>query len=244
MAFSFSYKRALVTGAGKGIGRGIALRLANLGAKVYAISRTQEDIDSLIKEMPEIEAFNVDIADWTKTKKIVENIGPIELLVNNAGVTYPTPFLDVTKELLDNEFDINYKAAFNITQVVAKGIVERGQSGSVVNISSIAGLRIGPSLSSYCSAKAALDMLTKTTALELGSHNIRVNSVNPSMVMTPMALKHCSTEEQQYFKSRTPLQRLANVEDIVNTTLFLLSDHASMINGIVMPVDGGIINRI
>ena len=108
MSVSFHLKRALVTGAGKGIGRAIALRLANMGAKVHAISRTESDLESLRKECADIDVYNIDIADWAKTREAVKKIGPIDFLVNNAGVLRLSPFLEVTKEHLDNEFDINF----------------------------------------------------------------------------------------------------------------------------------------
>ena len=242
----FHSKHALVSGAGKGIGRAIALRLAALGAKVHAVSRTQADLDSLQEEVPDIDVYNVDIADWDKTRTVVESIGPIQLLVNNAGITYPTPFLDVTKELLEIEFDINYKAAFNISQVVARGMVERGHGGSIVNVSSAASLKVARNLSVYSSSKAAMDMLTKTMAEELGPYNIRVNSVNPGVILTPLSLRTRFTSKVaiDYFKGRTPLRRLADIDELVNVTMFLLSDQASYVTGHIMPVEGGITNRV
>lgn len=237
----FDGKKALVTGAGKGIGRGIAIKLAQLGAKVHAISRTQADLDSLKEEVPDIEVYNQDVADWEKTRSVVQSIGPIDLLVNNAGITNWTSFLEVTKEELDNMFDINYKAVFNISQVVAKGMVERGEGGAIVNMSSVAGLRALNNHTIYCSAKGGLDMLTKTMALELGPHKIRVNSVNPTAILTTLGmLGFGDPKKQEETKGKIPLKRLAEVEDVVNATVFLLSEKASMINGIVMPVDGGI----
>ena len=246
MNILFHSKRALVTGAGKGIGRAIAIRLAALGATVHAISRTQADLDSLKEEAPGIDVYNVDIADWDKTRSAVESIGPVELLVNSAGLTHATPFLDVTKELLDNEFDINYKAAFNISQAVAKEMVNRGQGGSIVNVSSAVSLKVARNLSVYSSSKAAMDMLTRTMAEELGPYNIRVNSVNPGIILTLLSLRTRFTSKVsiEYVKGRTPLRRLAEIEELVSVTMFLLSDHASFVNGHVMPVEGGTVNRV
>ena len=244
MSLGFSLKRALVTGAGKGMGRGIALRLAGMGAKVHAISRTDSDLDSLKKECTDMEVYNIDIADWDKTRELVKTMGPIDFLVNNAAVIQQTPFLDTPKTQLDYEFDVNFKAAFNISQVVANRMVQDGRGGSIVNISSISSLRCHDGITSYSTAKAALDKLTKNMAMELGPHNIRVNCINPGTVLTTMQdnLSFGGTEEgRRFLKDNTPLRKYTEVDDIVDTTVFLLSDQSSATTGIIIPVDGGFI---
>ncbi|XP_053392156.1 L-xylulose reductase-like [Mercenaria mercenaria] len=192
----FKDKRALVTGAGKGIGRGIAVRLANLGTKVYAISRTQTDLDNLKQEVPSVETRLLDISDWETTRK-----------------------------------------------VVTKGMATRGTGGAVVNISSIAGIRTTMNHSCYSTSKAALDMLTLSLTHELGPKKIRVNSVNPTVVMTEMGKRGWNDPEKKAAAlAKIPVGRFAEIEDIVNATVYLLSDKSSMINGVVLPVDGGMIN--
>ncbi|XP_060581160.1 D-erythrulose reductase-like [Ruditapes philippinarum] len=239
---SFQGKRALVTGAGKGIGRAIAVKLASLGAKVYGISRTQSDLDNLKQQVPSIETRFVDISDWDNTRKVVGELGPIDLLVNNAGITNWTGFLDVTKEELDNLHDINFRAAFNISQVVARGMAERGTGGAIVNISSIAAMRVVPNHTCYCTAKAALDMLAMTLAYELGPKKIRVNSVDPTIVLTELGKRGWSDPVKKANAiAKIPIGRLAEEEDVVNATIFLLSDKSSMINGAILPVDGGMV---
>ncbi|XP_060568418.1 L-xylulose reductase-like [Ruditapes philippinarum] len=236
----FKGKRALVTGAGKGIGRAIAIRLANLGAKVFGISRTQSDLDSLKKEVPSIETRLLDISEWDKTREVVENLGPIDLLVNNAGIIKHTPFLEITKEEFDDHHNINFRAAFNISQVVARGMAERGNGGAIVNISSIAAIRTTAYHTSYSPSKAALDMMTSSMAHELGC--IRVNSVNPTVVMTELGKKVWGDPvKQAAVLSRIPIGRCAEEEDIVNATVFLLSEKSSMITGVTLPVDGGML---
>ena len=241
MSALFFSKTALVTGAGKGIGRAIALKLANLGTKVYAVSRTESDLDSLRMECGNIDVFNVDIADWDKIRSVVHSLGPIDMLVNNAGVADPSPFLDISQEQMNNQFDINFKAAFNISQGVAKGMVERGRGGSIVNISSIAATRASPTSSVYSCTKAALDMLTRNMATELGPHNIRVNSINPGLVLTPMIERVVGDTEalRQTYISLSPIKRLVELDDVVNATIFLLSDQSAMITGVSLPVTGG-----
>ncbi|XP_052791342.1 L-xylulose reductase-like [Mya arenaria] len=239
---SFQGKVALVTGAGKGIGRAIAVKLAELGAKVFGISRTQEDLDKLREQVPSIETRLVDISDWDKTRQVVKDLGPIDMLVNNAGITNWTGFLDVTKEELDSLHDINFKAAFNISQVVAQGMAARGTSGAMVNISSVAGQRVVHNHTCYCTAKAALDMLTMTLAFELGPKKIRVNSVNPTIVLTELGkIGWSDPVKKAGALAKIPIGRLGEEEDIVNATVFLLSDKSSMINGAILPVDGGMI---
>ncbi|XP_023197143.1 L-xylulose reductase isoform X1 [Xiphophorus maculatus] len=256
MEISFAGKRALVTGAGKGIGRSTALALARCGARVTAVTRTQADLNSLVQECPAIVPVCVDLADWAATEAALKDVGPIDLLVNNAACTKLQPFLEVTPDQFDLLFNVNVKAVLHISQMVAGGMKARGSGGSIVNVSSQASQRalrdhtvyLIPSSESCCviirpcsgATKGALDMLTKVMALELGPHQIRVNSVNPTVVMTKMGrLGWSDPEKAQTMKSRIPLGRFAEEEDVVNCILFLLSEKSSMINGVALPVDGG-----
>lgn len=246
MDIRFDGKRVLVTGAGKGIGRGIALKLAACGAQVVAISRTQSDLDSLKQEAPGVETHVCDLSDWDATRKVIKSLGRIDLLVNNVGVSCPVPFVEVTKEVLYNRFDINFMSAFNITQVVVKDMIARGEGGTIVNISSVTAMKAFAGRSVYCCTKAAMDQLTRSLAQELGPHKIRVNSVNPTVVLTPMTINHGWTDpaKASTITDKTPLGRLADIEDVTNATLFLLSDKASMTTGSSMLVDGGIVTSL
>ncbi|XP_032431279.1 L-xylulose reductase [Xiphophorus hellerii] len=240
MEISFAGKQALVTGAGKGIGRATALALARCGARVTAVTRTQADLNSLVQECPAIVPVCVDLADWAATEAALKDVGPIDLLVNNAACTKLQPFLEVTPDQFDLLFNVNVKAVLHISQMVAGGMKARGSGGSIVNVSSQASQRALRDHTVYCATKGALDMLTKVMALELGPHQIRVNSVNPTVVMTKMGrLGWSDPEKAQTMKSRIPLGRFAEEEDVVNCILFLLSEKSSMINGVALPVDGG-----
>ncbi|XP_064613896.1 L-xylulose reductase-like [Liolophura sinensis] len=240
MEIRFDGKRALVTGAGKGIGRGLVESLVKCGAETYALSRTQADLESLKAEIPSVHTVQVDLMNWEETRKAVQNIGPVDLLVNNAGINILQNFLDVTTEAYDRIFDINLKAVFNISQIVCKGMIERGVTGSVVNVSSQASMVALPAHAAYCASKGAIDMLTKVMALELGPHKIRVNAVNPTIVMTPLGKMSWSDPAKSGPQlARTPMGKFAEVEDVVNAILFLLSDKAGMIHGSTLPVDGG-----
>ncbi|XP_029954600.1 L-xylulose reductase-like [Salarias fasciatus] len=233
-------KHAVVTGAGKGIGRAAALALARCGAKVTAVTRTQADLDSLVQECPAIAPVCVDLADWAATEAALRDVGPAHLLVNNAACASLQPFLEVTEEQFDRAFSVNVKAVLHVSQIVARGMKERKHGGSIVNVSSQASQCALRDHAVYCATKGAVDMLTKVMALELGPHQIRVNAVNPTVVLTDMGRVGWSDPEKaRTMTSRIPLGRFAEVEEVVNSILFLLSDKSSMISGVTLPVDGG-----
>ncbi|CAG2193298.1 DCXR [Mytilus edulis] len=264
-------KRALVTGAGKGFGREIAKRIAECGAETFALSRTQEDLDSLKSEVPNINIINVDLQDWDKTREEVSKIGHIDLLVNNAGVICRIPFIDTPKEEIDRgyfEMRLEYmfvslmkqvkRVSTNVYvyvncvtkilflfEVIAKRMIEKGKGGSIVNISSIASRTVLPGASAYCSTKGAVDNITRCMALELGPHNIRVNSVNPTFVITNMT-KDKSIQCQVYSENTNgevscdeirgeSLRVDGGLGEVLNQ-----SDESGMISGESLRVDGGL----
>ncbi|XP_060581159.1 L-xylulose reductase-like [Ruditapes philippinarum] len=236
----FEGKKVIVTGAGKGIGRLLCITLAKQGAKVIAISRTAKDLESLKHENASIEVYSQDISDWSSTRKLIEDIGLVDMLVNNAAVDRKKPYLEIKEEDFDYLYNTNIKAAFNISQAVVKCMIEKERCGSIVNVSSIAGINPVHSIGTYSCTKAALDMMTKSMALEFGPYKIRVNSVNPTVVMTTMGRAAWSAPGvADNILKRIPNGRFAEEIDVVNAIVFLLSDKASMINGIQVPVDGG-----
>lgn len=240
MEISFNGKRALVTGAGKGIGREIAIQLQKCGAQVVALSRTQSDLDSLKTEFPSIETVQCDISDWDKTKETIESIGNVDLLVNNAAIAICEPLAAIKPQDIDSILNINVKAAINITQTVAVGMIKRGAGGSIVNVSSQASMVALADHIVYSASKAALDACTRTMALELGLKNIRVNAVNPTVITTAMSMVGWSDPEKaKWMTDRIPLGRFGDPIEVANPVLFLLSDKASMITGVTLPVDGG-----
>ena len=245
MEINFSGKKALVTGAGKGIGRAIAIALMKGGADTYAISRTQSDLKSLEEEVHGIHTICIDITDWELTKTTIKDIikdAPIELLVNNAGICVLEEVGKITKENAVKIVSTNLLAPINITQEIANGLKESGKGGSVVNVSSTTSLFACPVLGNavYSATKGGLDAVTRVMAMELGPHNIRVNSIIPTVTWTPL-LKQLFSDPAtlQPFMDITPLNRLAEIKDLVNGTLFLLSEKAAMITGVSLPVDGG-----
>jgi len=244
MEINFTGKRALVTGAGKGIGRSTAKMLAKGGAEVIALSRTQADLDSLKAEEPAIQTVCVDLFDIEATLKKIESLGDIHLLVNNAGIAILGPFEEAKPDDFDKIFAVNVKAPMFIAQVVAKKMIAGHFAGAIVNVSSQASKKALKDHTLYCSTKASLDMLTKSMALELGPHNIRVNAVNPTVTMTDMGkLGWSDPGKAKPMLDQIPLGRFAEVEEVVHAIVYLLSDKASMISGTILPVDGGFLAR-
>lgn len=237
----FSGKRAVVTGAAQGMGARIAADLARYGATVVAVDVKADKLAELQKEVPNVIPVAVNLADWDATKRALADVGDVDLLVNNAGITELDLFGDISPETIDKIFAVNYKAAVNISQICVQSMKSRGVPGSVVNISSQSGIVALPEHAVYCGSKAALDMLTKVMALELGPYNIRVNSVNPTVTNTAMGAAVWEQEpgKAAAMMAKIPLGRFAETKNISDVVLFLLSDMASMVTGVILPIDGG-----
>ncbi|EHB09354.1 Carbonyl reductase [NADPH] 2 [Heterocephalus glaber] len=227
MQLNFSGLRALVTGAGKGIGRDTVKALHASGARVVAVTRTHTDLVSLSKECPRIEPVCVDLGNWEATEQALGTVGPVDLLVNNAAVVLMQPFLEVSKEAFDRSFNVNLCSVFQVCQIVARGMIARGVPGSIVNISSMVAHVTYPNLLTYSSTKGAMTMLTKTVARELGPYK-----VNPTVVLTDIGKKVTADPEfSRQLMERHPLRKFAEVEDVVNCILFLLSDRSASTTG-------------
>jgi L-xylulose reductase len=235
----FKNRRALVTGAGKGIGREIAMMLHRFNAQVVAVSRTQSDLQTLRDEI-RCETIVADLGNVGEARAAAQRAGDIDLLVNNAAVAILEPFLETKVESWDATMAINLRAVFLVSQIVAKNMIERSVSGSIVNISSMSSFQALPDHAAYAASKAGLDQLSKVMAVELGRHKIRVNSINPTVVMTEMGKRAWSDPSKGgSMLGRIPLQRFAECEDIASVVCFVLSDAASMLNGLALRVDGG-----
>uniref|UniRef100_K7EFR4 Dicarbonyl and L-xylulose reductase n=1 Tax=Ornithorhynchus anatinus TaxID=9258 RepID=K7EFR4_ORNAN len=232
MELSFAGRRALVTGAGKGIGRAAVKALCGAGAQVVAVSRTAEDLASLARECPGIETVCVDLGSWEATEKALADVGPVDLLVNNAGVALLQPFLDVTKEAFDTSFEVNLRSVLQVSQIVARGMVARGAPGAIVNVSSQASRCAVRDHAVYCECPRPASLRRPPP--------IRVNTVNPTVVMTAMGRANWSDPRKAGpVLDRIPLGKFAEVEDVVNGILFLLSDKAAMTTGSGILVEGG-----
>ena len=235
----FSGKSVLVTGAGKGIGLAVARMLAARGAQVVAISRSADDLAALDKEIGS-RSLPVDLADAEATREAARAAMPVDYLVNCAGTTTLEPFLDVSLEAFDRLIAVNTRAPLIISQEYAKDRIARKLPGAIVNVSSNSAFTGFANHAAYCASKGALDAMSRVMANELGPHGIRVNCVNPAITLTAMARKAWSDPEKAApMLSRMPLGRFIEPEEVAEVILFLLSERASMINGVSMPVDSG-----
>lgn len=235
----FKGKKVMLTGAGKGIGRAVAEILVERGAQVYAMTRSADDVASLRNDLG-IEAVQVDLADVDATRAASKAGLPCDFLINNAGTTELQSFLDTTVEAFDRLVAVNTRAPMIVAQEYARDRIALGKGGAIVNVSSVASFIGIPDHAAYCASKAGLDGLTRVMAKELGPHGIRVNAVNPTVTLTPMAVKAWSDPAKAAgMLSRIPVGKFATPQDIAEVILFLLSDAAAMVNGLAMPVDGG-----
>jgi NAD(P)-dependent dehydrogenase (short-subunit alcohol dehydrogenase family) len=231
---------ALVTGAGRGIGRACAEGLADAGAHVIAVARTEEDLADLAKHHTgRIETWVGDVTDDGLISRI-ESISHLSILINNAGGNRPQPFIEVDTASLDFVLDLNVRAAFRVAQAAARTMLAQGTKGSIINMSSQMGHVGSPRRTVYCMTKHAIEGLTKAMAVELGPDGIRVNSVAPTFVETPLTKPMLDDPEfREFVFGMIPLKKLATFDDIVAAVLYLVSSGAGAVTGHSLKVDGG-----
>ena len=241
-------KTALVTGAGKGLGKATAIALAEAGAKVVIVSRTLSDlikVEKLIKKTKgSCLKFECDVTDLNKFKDILKKIKKLDILVNNAGNNRPEHFTKVKKENMEYLVELNMKAAFNVAQMCSQKMVEfksrKKVGGSIINMSSQLGKVGAPIRSVYNMTKFGLEGLTRGMAIELGKYNIRVNTVCPTFVATPMVKEFFKNKKfKQQVLENIPLGRLAEENDVSTAVAFLAADSSNSITGTSFMVDGG-----
>ncbi len=231
---------AIVTGAGRGIGRGCAEALADAGARVVAVARSVNDLaDVGAHESGRIETWAVDVTtDEILTK--IEALKGLSILVNNAGGNRPQSFVDVDTESLDFVIGLNVRATFRVAQAAARAMLAQRIEGSIVNMSSQMGHVGSPNRTVYCMTKHAVEGLTKAMAVELAPRGIRVNTVAPTFVETPLTKPMLDDPEfREFVMSMIPLAKLASVDDVVAAVLYLVSPGAGMVTGHSLKVDGG-----
>lgn len=235
----FKGKKAIVTGAGKGIGRATAIELSKRGAHVIAMARTQADLDSLSDEIGST-GIAVDLSDTAAALAAMKQATGADFLVNCAGTNVIESIVDLTEEGYEAVMGINVRATLFCTQAFARDRIKNGGGGAIVNITSIAGHRGFQDCVVYATSKSGLDGATRVMAKELGPHGIRVNAVAPTITMTELAAEYWSDPERSDpMMVRHPLERFAEVEDVAKTIATLLSDDTPMVTGAIVPVDGG-----
>ncbi|MDP9098482.1 MAG: 3-oxoacyl-[acyl-carrier-protein] reductase [Verrucomicrobiota bacterium] len=244
----FENQVAVVTGAGRGIGHAIAVRLAKEGARVASVSRTEANAQKTADEInatraDAAKAYAVDVADQAAVQKsaaqIFEDFGRVDILVNNAGVTRDGLSMRMSMEDWDTVLNTNLKGAFNFIQALMRPMIKQ-RSGRIINISSIAGLIGNAGQANYAASKAGLIGLTKTIARELASRGITVNAVAPGLIETDMTTV-LSEEIRQNILKNVPLGKLGEPEDIAGAVAYLASAEAKYITGQVLTVDGGMV---
>ena len=246
--YNLKNKTAVVTGAGKGLGRACAIALAEAGANLVIVSRTKKDLDEVSKVIKKLrskcKSYVCDITNYNEIKDIINKQAKIDILVNNAGNNIPEHFTKVKTKNMEYLVKINTVATFNIAQLCALKMIKSKNrkkiGGAIVNMSSQMGHVGGPIRSVYNMNKWGLEGLTKGMSLDLAKYNIRVNTVCPTFVVTPMTKKFLKNKK---FKRETlnniPLGRFAELSEISSAVVFLVSDAASMITGTSLLVDGG-----
>ena len=241
-------KTALVTGAGKGLGRACAIALAEAGAKVFIISRTKTDLDKVDKIIKKTKgsskSFVCDVTELNSFKKILTNIKKIDILVNNAGDNRPEHFTKVKRENMEYLTDLNMKAAFNIAQLCSQKMVElknrKKIGGSIIHMSSQLGKVGCEGRNVYNMNKFGIEGLARAMACELAKYNIRVNTVCPTFVKTPMVKKFFKNKKfKKQMLNNIPLGRVATEADVATAVAFLAAETSSMITGTSIVVDGG-----
>lgn len=248
-SFDLTGKKALVTGATKGMGRHAAVALAHAGADVFLSGRDEGELAGCAEEVRaqgrRAGTMVAELADVDEVRRLgeaaIEEMGGIDILVNNAGVALLEPVLEVTVEKWDAQLNVNLRAPFFLAQVVARHMVESGRGGKIVNIASTAGLIGVPEHAAYCASKGGLLTLTKTLAFELGPHDIQVNAICPAIVMTPMGRQvwdHPGVREPALEK--IPVGRFGKEVDISAAILYLASSASDWMTGSQVVVDGGL----
>jgi len=243
-SFRLDGRRALVTGAGRGIGLGAAQALAEMGAEVTLVARTAAEIEagaeSIRAKGGKAEILTLDVTDLAAVAAAIAARPPFHVLVNNAGTNRTSPFLEVKVEDFDLVMNLNLRAAFFMAQSVARGLAAGGERGSIINMSSQMG-HVGAAIRSvYCASKWAMEGMTKAMAVDLAPYGIRVNTIGPTFIETSLAGRYLAEPEfKAAVLSKIKLGRLGQVEDLLGAIVFLASDASSLMTGASLVIDGG-----
>ena len=237
-------KRALVTGAGRGIGLACAAALAQAGAHVTLAARSTDEVEAAAEairaEGGSATALQLDVTDIAKMQRTIAALPAFHVLANNAGTNRPRPFVDATTDDFDSVMGINLRAAFFVAQVVARGMIGAGHGGSLIHVGSQMGHVGGTSRSVYCASKWGLEGMSKAIALDLAACGIRSNTIAPTFIETPMTSPYLEDEAfRREVLARIKLGRLGRVEDVMGAVVYLASDASALVTGTSIVIDGG-----
>ena len=244
MIADLSGKTAIITGASSGLGKHFAKTLASAGANLVICARRVQNLEKLKKEIKgDVLVLPLDVTSEESVlnffSEVKNSIGSPDILINNAGTSDPKKFKDLDEESWNYVLETNLNGAYRVAKNFTDALLEDKKSGSIVNIASILGLRVGLNLTSYATAKAGLIQLTKSMALELARSNIRVNAIAPGYILTEINNDFFATEEGQSYIKNIPMNRLGLESDLDGILLLLSSDASSFMTGSIIPVDGG-----
>jgi NAD(P)-dependent dehydrogenase (short-subunit alcohol dehydrogenase family) len=242
--FQLTGKRALVVGGSSGIGLACAAALAQAGAEVTVAARNlakvQTVVDDMIAAGLNAHAMVMDVADVAATEAAVSASGPFDVLVNSAGLAIHTPAVDTTKDDFDAVMNINVKGAYFLTRAVAKGLLAAGKPGSLINVTSQMALVGGIDRAVYCASKHAVEGFTKAMAIEWGKQGIRVNTIGPTFIRTPLTEQTFKNPERvAWIMEKIKLARIGEVSDIMGPVVYLASDASGLMTGSHLSIDGG-----